>query len=126
MSVDAIIVGSGAGGATAASVLTGRGLRVAVLEKGRYWTAEEFLPYDELHFHTRKALIPHREDDPNIYMGGPDADQPTKVERWWTANMVGGSTMIWDANVPRYTREDFQTLDYLRDVPSDVDMVNWP
>ena len=47
---DAIIVGSGAGGATAARVLTARGMRVTVLEKGDWATAEDFLPLDELHF----------------------------------------------------------------------------
>jgi choline dehydrogenase-like flavoprotein len=123
---DAIIVGAGAGGGTAARVLTQRGWNVLVLEKGPQHTAEDFLPFDELHFHEHKALIPHIVDDPNIYMAGPNQDQPTPVERWWIVNMVGGSTMIWDANMPRYTREDVQVLDYLHDVPPEADMVNWP
>lgn len=123
---DAIIVGSGAGGGTAARVLTQRGWTVTVFEKGPRLTAEDFLAFDELHFHEHKALIPHITDDPNVYMGGPNFDQPTRVERWWTANMVGGSTMIWDANVPRYTSEDFEVLSVLHDVPPNADMVNWP
>jgi choline dehydrogenase-like flavoprotein len=123
---DAIVVGSGAGGGTAARILTDRGWSVVVMEKGGYWTAEDFLPFDELHFHTHKALIPHRNDDPNIYMSGPAQDQRTATERWWNINMVGGSTMVWDANMPRYTREDFEVLDYLPEVPSDASMVNWP
>ncbi len=119
--LDAIIVGSGAGGGTAASVLTARGMNVAVLEKGGWVTAEDFLPYDELFFHTRKALIPTIDDDPNIYVG-PDGN-PRRSERWWIANMVGGSTMIWDANVPRYTREDVEVLSVLKDVPDGASMV---
>lgn len=122
--LDAIVVGSGAGGGTAARVLTARGMNVAVLEKGDWVAAEDFLPYDELFFHTRKALIPTVDDDPNIHVG-PDGN-PRRSERWWIANMVGGSTMIWDANVPRYTREDVEVLDVLKDVPSDASMVNWP
>jgi choline dehydrogenase-like flavoprotein len=121
---DAIVVGSGAGGATAARVLTQRGMNVVVLERGDWVDAEQFLPYDELFFHARKALIPTIDDDPNIHIG-PDGN-PRRSERWWICNMVGGATMIWDANVPRYTAEDMEVLSYLRDVPEDASMVNWP
>jgi choline dehydrogenase-like flavoprotein len=121
---DAIIVGSGAGGGSAAHLLTRRGLSVVVLEKGQPRRAEDFLPYDELYFHTHKALIPHVSDDPNIYVGLDGSLKP--VERWWNVNMVGGSTMIWDANMPRYTPEDFAVLDHWRDIPDGASMVNWP
>ncbi len=120
---DAIIVGSGAGGGTAARALTQRGMKVTVLEKGGWKRAEDFLPYDELHFQEHKALIPGK-DDPNIYVDKAGARK--KIQRWWIGNMVGGSTMLWEANLPRYTSEDFTVLDYLRDVPPDVSMVNWP
>lgn len=121
---DAIVIGAGAGGGTAARVLTDRGLRVVVMEKGEATTAEDFLPYDEHFFHTRKALIPHVDDDPNMYVGADGQARP--VERWWITNMVGGATMIWDANVPRYTDEDMAVLKYLPEVPDGADMVDWP
>jgi choline dehydrogenase-like flavoprotein len=120
---DAIIVGSGAGGGTAARVLTHAGLRVAVLEKGERKSAESFLPYDELHFLDHKALTPP-DDDQNVYVDSKGKSR--KVSRWWIGNMVGGSTMLWEANLPRYTAEDFRVLDYLRDPPKDASMVNWP
>jgi choline dehydrogenase-like flavoprotein len=122
---DVIIVGSGAGGGTAAWALTQRGFRVLVLEKGEAQTAEDFLPFDELKFHTQKGLIPHVVDDPQIY-AGLDGKQRIPVERWWEATMVGGSTMIWDANFPRYTKEDFSVLDVLDEVPAGASMVDWP
>jgi choline dehydrogenase-like flavoprotein len=124
---DAIIVGSGAGGATAARVLTDRGFNVVVLERGGPSNAEDFIPLDELHFLDHKALIPSRTTDPMMYVdtSRPDA-KPEPTERWWITHMVGGSTNQWEANLPRYTEEDFAVTRYLKDVPSDVSMVDWP
>lgn len=122
---DAIIVGSGAGGGTAAQVLTQRGWKVVVLEKGRNRAADEFLPFDELHFREHKDLIPKISDDPMVYAGLDDRGH-ARSERWWEANMVGGTTMIWDSNLPRYTREDMHVLSVLKDPPPGTSMVNWP
>lgn len=121
---DAIIVGSGAGGGTAAHVLTQRGKRVLVLEKGQWAKAEDFLPYDELHFLEHKAITPSIADDPNVYVAPNGAAR--KIERWWIGNMVGGATMLWEANLPRYTDEDFAVLDYMKESPAGASMVNWP
>lgn len=121
---DAIIVGSGAGGATAARVLTAKGFQVAVLEKGNWMKSEDFLPYDELHFAEHKMLTPNEKKDPMIWVNSKNEEKP--VHQWWLANMVGGATNLWEANLPRYTEEDFTVLNYLRDVPSDTSMVNWP
>src|SRR5947208_16754585 len=40
--------------------------------------------------------------------------------------MLSGATLMQEANYPRYTREDFAVLDYLKDEPKEADMVNWP
>jgi len=127
---DAIIVGSGAGGGTAAHVLTRRGWNVVVMEKGGEMTAEDFLPFDELHFREHKALIPKISDDPQIY-AGLDGTRHDRSERWWEVTMLGGSTMVWDANFPRYTPEDFDFNAYNHSIPDDpalkgVSMVKWP
>jgi choline dehydrogenase-like flavoprotein len=121
---DAIIVGSGAGGGTAAHVLTKRGWNVLVLERGRPKTSEDFLPFDELHFWAHKSLIPKVTDDPMVYID--PTGKRVMSERWWEVNAVGGSTMIWDANFPRYTDEDFAVTQYLKDVPNSESMVDWP
>jgi choline dehydrogenase-like flavoprotein len=121
---DAIIVGSGAGGGTAAQVLTSRGFSVVVLEKGSVMTSDDFIPLDELHFREHKTLTPKVVDDPMVYVDAQGT--PSDSERWWEANMVGGSTMIWDANFPRYTPEDFAVTQYLAGVPNSGNMVDWP
>jgi|CXWL01.1.fsa_nt_gi choline dehydrogenase-like flavoprotein len=120
---DAIVVGSGAGGGTAARVLTQHGLSVVVFEKGRTYRSDEFLPYDELHFLEHRALTPPL-DDVNIYVDG--AGKRQRVQRWWIGNLVGGSTMLWEANLPRYTHEDFAVRSVMNDVPAGASMVDWP
>jgi choline dehydrogenase-like flavoprotein len=125
---DAIIIGSGAAGGTAAHALTARGWQVVVLEKGPHRSSDSFLPYDELRFLQHKELTPSVREDPVVYV--PPTGAPRRSERWWVANMVGGATMIWEANVPRYTQEDFAPLSYI-DVKSlpdsnSVSLVNWP
>ncbi len=120
---DAIVVGSGAGGGTAAHVLTQRGMNVVVMEKGHARGPGDFLPYDELHFLEHRALTPGM-DDVNVYIDS--AGKRQRVQRWWIGNMVGGSTMLWEANLPRYTAEDFAVLDVIKEVPNGASMVNWP
>jgi len=123
---DVIVVGSGAGGGTAARVLTGRGKSVVVFEKGPQRRADDFLPYDELHYQEHKALRPSVQTDPLIYMDPTKGHRATPSEKWWIGNMVGGSTMIWEANLPRYTAEDFSVLTVMRDSPPGTSTVNWP
>src|ERR1019366_3915167 len=95
-----------------------------VLERGRAKTAEDFLPFDELHFWGHKNLIPHVTNDPMVYID--PTGKRVLSERWWEVNAVGGSTMIWDANFPRCTDEDFAVKQYMKDVPNSDDMVDWP
>jgi choline dehydrogenase-like flavoprotein len=121
----AIIVGSGAGGGTAARVLTQDGQRVIVFEKGQIMRSDDFLPYDELHFSEHKALIPSKQTDPLVYVN-PENGNRKNVERWWIGNMVGGATMLWEANLPRYTAEDFSLLEVMREPPPGTSQVNWP
>lgn len=125
---DAIVIGSGAGGSTAARALSQRGFKVVVLERGGPSNAEDFIPLDELHFLDHKALIPSRSDDPMLYVDTSKGNgaAPVKSERWWITYMVGGSTNQWEANLPRYTEEDFAVTRYLPNIPNDVSMVDWP
>jgi len=121
---DAIIVGSGAGGATAARFLTERGFNVVIFEKGPNPHSDDFLPYDELHFEGHEKMTPPEASDPNIYIRN---GKEISVRRWWIANMVGGATRIWDANFPRYTHEDMALKTLMGDnVPKGASVVDWP
>lgn len=123
---DFLIVGAGAGGSTAARVLTARGFKVTLLERGGASNAEDFIPLDELHFLDHKALIPLQADDPQLYVDTSVANpKPVEQERWWITNMVGGSTNQWEANLPRYTDADMAVTRYL-DPVAGADMVDWP
>ncbi len=39
---------------------------------------------------------------------------------------LGGSTLIWDANLPRYTEEDFAVTRFMKGIPNSEHMVDWP
>ena len=84
---------------------------------------DEFLPYDELRFGERMALTPSKNTDPLIYID--PTGKRKAVERWWIGNMVGGATMLWEADLPRYTAS-FALLDVMKQAPAGTSLVNWP
>ena len=136
---DVVIIGSGAGGGTAAHVLTAKGLRCAVLEAGpmidpRRDFKEHKWPYD----------YPHRGAGPSAegYFGGGgssgqgftfnanfggnelDGEPYTLADGtqflWWRSRVVGGRTLHYARNSYRYADYDFKPYD--RDGLSP----NWP
>ncbi|MHB8263217.1 MAG: GMC family oxidoreductase [Acidimicrobiales bacterium] len=80
---DAIVVGSGAGGAMAAMELAGAGMSVAVLEEGRRWTVEEFRTVHPL---DRFAGL-YRDGGSTMALGRPPVILPV-------GRAVGGTTVV--------------------------------
>ncbi|MGJ7581042.1 GMC family oxidoreductase [Variovorax sp. RHLX14] len=95
--VDAVVVGTGAGGAPLLAMLAARGLRVVALEAGRNWEPGEHTP-DE----TEGTDINWMEER---LSGGatPTAFGPNN-----SGIGVGGSTLHWGAFTPRPDPRDLQ------------------
>ena len=99
--VDVVIIGAGASGATAAKVLTERGMRVVALERGP-WRKRESFGGDELANVNRYNLWPDPILNPRTYRASTDGE--TKVELFCPVpQMVGGGTVHWQGWLPRFT-----------------------
>jgi gluconate 2-dehydrogenase alpha chain len=131
---DAIVIGSGPGGATVADVLTAAGWSVIMLEKGRNHLVDLQPPHEPLrHFAndeialTRRHLLgPDPLLEPRTYRRGPrDGDRILTGEVNNLPSTVGGGGVHADAKLPRFREEDF----HLRTARGPVDgarVADWP
>ncbi len=95
--VDAVVIGTGAGGAPLLSRLASAGLRVVALEAGRNWDPETY-PADEI-------------AASGIYWLGErlsDGDTPNVFGANNSGMGVGGSTLHWGAFCPRADPRDLR------------------
>lgn len=115
---DAVVVGSGAGGAMAAWVLASRGLRVLMLEAGRHYD-----PYNEIPMFAPNRDAPLRGSgtpekafgyfDATVdggwqVPGEPYSSAPGSEFMWWRSRMLGGRTNHWARNSFRMGPYDFK------------------
>ena len=120
---DVVIIGAGASGATAAKVLTERGMRVVALERGP-WRKRESFGGDELANVSRYNLWPDPILNPRTYREGANAE--TNIELFCPVpQMVGGGTVHWQGWLPRFTESDFKLRSITGDVPGTT-LVDWP
>jgi choline dehydrogenase-like flavoprotein len=129
---DAVIIGSGAGGAPVAYELVRAGKTVLILEKGPELRIQADSPTglsdfkrDELYGYGPEKIIdlpgvvnrgapffpshvePDLNDEAHIY-AGLDEQNPIATTEGYTAQVVGGGTQLYGAVHLRFTREDFQ------------------
>ncbi len=134
MTVDAVIVGSGPGGATVADVLTAAGWSVVVVEKGRNHLldpadltspASDF-SNDEIKFVSRQFLGPDPLVEPRTFRTGEaDGDHSHVGDVNSVPSTVGGGGTHADGKVPRFMPDDFRLHSTLGPQPG-ADVADWP
>lgn len=131
---DAIIVGSGPGGATAADVLTAAGWSVIILEKGPNHLLDLEPPFglnghlsnDEIKHFRRYFLGPDPFLEPRTFRRSPEDGE--RIHTGAVNNMptgVGGAGFHADAKLPRFREVDFHAASELGPFV-DADLVDWP
>jgi gluconate 2-dehydrogenase alpha chain len=119
MTVDAIIVGSGPGGATVANILTAAGWSVVIFEKGRNHLIDLEDPTklahdfsnDEIKFVFRHFLGPDPFLEPRTFRTGiEEGDRSFVGDVNSVPSTVGGGGTHADGKVPRFREVDFEML----------------
>jgi choline dehydrogenase-like flavoprotein len=122
--VDAVVVGVGASGATAAKVLCEAGLRVVGIERGPFLDHRSHFSGDELKFLNRGYIQPNHYLSPRTYRT-TDAEEAQPYPFSPCPQLVGGGTVHWAGWLPRPMPCDFQ----MRSLHGDVDgasLADWP
>ena len=132
---DAVIVGSGPAGSTAADVLTAAGWSVIVLDKGRNHLLGLEAPFaplghvsnDEIKFTRRWFLGPDPILEPRTYRNraeeGDDGVDVGEVNN--LPSTVGGGGFHADGKLPRFREADFRPLSDAGPVEGAA-LVDWP
>lgn len=120
---DAVVVGSGAGGAPVAQLLAEAGMEVLVLEKGPWYTKRDFV-HDEIGMSRRDFFVPSPEVDPHVVV---EADRrPRRTNEGWTSRCVGGGTVHMTGFFLRMHPEDLRLRTLVGgDLPG-AQVADWP
>jgi choline dehydrogenase-like flavoprotein len=102
ISGDVVIVGSGMGGGTIAHALSRRGIDVLVLERG------ERLPREPENWSPRAVFLDRRYKPAEQWLDGAGRAFAPGVHY-----VVGGSTKVYGASLPRFREHDFTAVEHL-------------
>jgi choline dehydrogenase-like flavoprotein len=131
---DAVVIGSGPGGATTAHALTQAGRSVIMLEKGRNHLLALDPPFgslghlsnDELKFTVRHFLGPDPFLEPRTFRSRvEDGDHTWVGEVNSLPSTLGGGGFHADAKLPRFREVDFRMRSELGPIDG-ADIVDWP
>ncbi|MBA3653924.1 MAG: GMC family oxidoreductase [Actinobacteria bacterium] len=130
----AIVVGSGAGGSTAAMVLAEAGWDVLIVDKGRNYfgdltsaTPATAFSNDELKSSAARYFEdPDTDLEPRTYRRAAADAEPMAVGNVnHLPSTVGGGTVHWDAKTPRFWDIDFKKLTMMGPVDGAA-VADWP
>ena len=131
---DAVIVGSGPGGSTAADTLTAAGWSVLIFERGKNHLVDLQRPSellhefsnDEIKYWNRHFLGPDPWLEPRTFrMNAADGERRHIGEVNNLPATVGGGGVHADGKVPRFREEDFRVLAELGPM-EDATIADWP
>jgi len=127
---DVCIIGSGAGAGPVALTLAEAGYSVVVLEKGPWFTENEFYK-DELASKRQGVYTPNLSDEQHVIEEpnghGEWKSEPTSVSGWnfWRGCCVGGSSNFMSGFFYRLKPEDFRLLSTFGPV-NGTNLADWP
>jgi choline dehydrogenase-like flavoprotein len=126
-----IVVGSGAGGSTAAMALAAAGLDVTILEKGRSFFGDltQAMPATRFSNDELKSNRFFSEPDPAIeprtFRRVGDTEPRVTGAVQPMPQTVGGASTHWDAKTPRFWDIDFKKFSLMGPVAG-ADVSDWP
>jgi len=122
---DCCIVGSGVGAGPIAYELSKAGYKVAVLEKGKWYSEKDFRKDEQ---NSRHSIFKSQlKDEPHVLQepdgeGGWDTDT---TSQFWGGNIVGGASNFMSAYFHRLKPEDFRLVSTFGRIEG-ANTVDWP
>ena len=114
-SFDAIVIGSGAGGAPVAQRLAAAGMNVLILERGKRYDRNDFANRDEIEWCRRDRFWPSILTDPHTRRGD-EGQKAQPTTDGWTSVILGGGTVHMSGFFLRALPEDAKQGTRLKDV----------